>query len=428
MKNTLLLAVAMLLMDFPFRILAQGYSVWGGLYVPPDLTNAIDVSVFSEQGTTAAVTSTGQVRVFFDELDGGAIIPGITNAVAIDDGFVRKADGTYCSIPGGLPVPELNDAVDVSAGIFYTCSIRSDGTIGPEGFRWRLPQNALEITNAIQVAVGKEDVYVLTSGGTVMRIRPNGLSGVWVPGITNAISIDSGMLDAVAAVLEDGRAFYNGTVLSLSNVVQVEVAGHSFYALKANGQVATTTSTLDLPFAVKIAGHWAGHLRALVIPNVAAVPPTVPGPPTPPSRTASVGSTVLFNIVALGVGSFQYQWYHGSTALAGQTNRFLLLSNVQPSDSGTYWVEVSNQAGTTPSASAYLNVGSSLEAQIVPRLTMLGVIGANYRVEAIDAIGPTNAWKLLDTITITNNPQFYYDDQAIGRPQQFYRLVLTNSP
>lgn len=39
---------------------------------------------------------------------------------------------------------------------------------------------------------------------------------------------------------------------------------------------------------------------------------------------------------------------------------------------------------------------------------------------------PENHWNALITVAITNQPQFYIDNSAIGQPQRFYRLVQVN--
>jgi hypothetical protein len=62
---------------------------------------------------------------------------------------------------------------------------------------------------------------------------------------------------------------------------------------------------------------------------------------------------------------------------------------------------------------------------MVPAISLFGLPGANYRLEYVTASVPTNAWTLLALITITNNPQLYFDVSAIGQPARFYRLVET---
>jgi hypothetical protein len=44
-------------------------------------------------------------------------------------------------------------------------------------------------------------------------------------------------------------------------------------------------------------------------------------------------------------------------------------------------------------------------------------------LDCINAIGPTDAWVTLDTVTLTNTSQLYFDTSSIGQPARRYRIV-----
>jgi hypothetical protein len=44
-------------------------------------------------------------------------------------------------------------------------------------------------------------------------------------------------------------------------------------------------------------------------------------------------------------------------------------------------------------------------------------------IDYINAIGPTDAWVTLDTVTLTNTTQLYFDVTAFGQPVRLYRLM-----
>jgi len=44
-------------------------------------------------------------------------------------------------------------------------------------------------------------------------------------------------------------------------------------------------------------------------------------------------------------------------------------------------------------------------------------------VDYINQFGPTDAWVTLDTVTLSNTPQLYFDVAAPGQPPRLYRLV-----
>lgn len=65
----------------------------------------------------------------------------------------------------------------------------------------------------------------------------------------------------------------------------------------------------------------------------------------------------------------------------------------------------------------------TLELHFVPAITLAGKIADSLRVDYINQIGLTDAWVTLNTVTLTNTTQLYFDVSAIGQPQRLYRLV-----
>jgi uncharacterized repeat protein (TIGR03803 family) len=65
----------------------------------------------------------------------------------------------------------------------------------------------------------------------------------------------------------------------------------------------------------------------------------------------------------------------------------------------------------------------SLDLHLVPAITLTGIIGHSVRLDYINQYGPIDAWVTLDTVTLTNVSQLYFDVSALGQPQRLYRLV-----
>jgi hypothetical protein len=65
----------------------------------------------------------------------------------------------------------------------------------------------------------------------------------------------------------------------------------------------------------------------------------------------------------------------------------------------------------------------TLSLYMVPAITLTGPVGSSVRVDYINQFGPTDAWAALDTVTLTNTSQLYFDVSAPGQPQRLYRLV-----
>ena len=60
---------------------------------------------------------------------------------------------------------------------------------------------------------------------------------------------------------------------------------------------------------------------------------------------------------------------------------------------------------------------------MVPAITLTGNIGDKLRLDCINQIGPTDAWLTLDTVTLTNTSQLYFDASSIGQPPRLYRIT-----
>ena len=60
---------------------------------------------------------------------------------------------------------------------------------------------------------------------------------------------------------------------------------------------------------------------------------------------------------------------------------------------------------------------------MISALTLTGSPGEQIRVDGINQFGPTDAWFTLDTVTLTNTSQLYFDVSATGQPLRLYRLI-----
>lgn len=76
----------------------------------------------------------------------------------------------------------------------------------------------------------------------------------------------------------------------------------------------------------------------------------------PQSITISQGNTATFSVTATGNPAPTYQWRKGSTNISGATAATYSITNVQPSNAGTYSVVVTNSAGSVTSNNATLTV------------------------------------------------------------------------
>jgi hypothetical protein len=77
----------------------------------------------------------------------------------------------------------------------------------------------------------------------------------------------------------------------------------------------------------------------------------------PTNQTVSAGSIATFSVAATGSPTLHYQWFGpGTSLISGAINSTLTLSNVQPSNAGSYFVLVTNLFGFAQSSNAVLTV------------------------------------------------------------------------
>jgi hypothetical protein len=81
----------------------------------------------------------------------------------------------------------------------------------------------------------------------------------------------------------------------------------------------------------------------------------------PQSVTTNVGATVTFTGGASGTAPLSLQWQLNGTNISGATNASLVLTNVQPTDVGSYALIVANAFGTNTSTPVGLTLISALQ-------------------------------------------------------------------
>jgi hypothetical protein len=75
--------------------------------------------------------------------------------------------------------------------------------------------------------------------------------------------------------------------------------------------------------------------------------------------SASLGANLILSNSASSSGFLQYQWRFNSIDLPGQTNRAVILLNIQPTNAGDYTVVVTDDSGSVTSRVATLDIDST---------------------------------------------------------------------
>lgn len=149
------------------------------------------------------------------------------------------------------------------------------------------------------------------------------------------------------------------------------------------GDNAVFTASRDKVYYIAVDGV-SGSRGTVHLNYGLNIPPTINQQPL--SQTVPLGATATFNVFASGVPAPSYQWQFDGVNLDGATNNSLTLTNVQPSQAGTYRVLVSNTAATVTSADAILTVVEPPSITTQP-LSQVVVAGANVALSM--AVGGT---------------------------------------
>ena len=105
------------------------------------------------------------------------------------------------------------------------------------------------------------------------------------------------------------------------------------------------------------AGDTVGPTQiGFVITNTASSVPIITTQPA--SQSINAGANAALTVVATGSPAPTFQWRKNGTLIAGATSASLPLSNIQPTDAGSYTVVVSNLAGIVVSNPATVTVTS----------------------------------------------------------------------
>jgi hypothetical protein len=120
-----------------------------------------------------------------------------------------------------------------------------------------------------------------------------------------------------------------------------------------NGAWSGNIAVLQLITNVALsANDGNGHLGLSNPFNVVALPPVITNQPA--GQKVAIGCAAVFSVVAGGTPPLNYQWWEAGSALNGQTNTSLVLSDVQIPQFTNYFVTVSDAAGSVTSSIAML--------------------------------------------------------------------------
>lgn len=159
------------------------------------------------------------------------------------------------------------------------------------------------------------------------------------------------------------------------------------------------------------------EIQAMVAHGIPAPPvivgPSVSAPTTNYAGTVYQGDTISMSVSASGTAPLSYQWYVGTNKISGANNptaltNTLVLANVQPNQSGSYSVVITNAAHS----------GNIVTSSVVP-LTVVPYVpatsGTALQVEFNWAAGPV-VQPGFSSMTLSQNPASFGGPQITLSP------------
>jgi alpha-tubulin suppressor-like RCC1 family protein len=145
---------------------------------------------------------------------------------------------------------------------------------------------------------------------------------------------------------------FNGSTYTSSAAVAgatAFVSGQNYLTISG-----TTTASGTLPFSYTYAVGEA-DINGLQL-SVANIAPAIAAQPA--SQTLAVGGMVNLNVTPAGTAPFFYQWFKNGGVVLGATNSALTYSNAGVTNSGVYYVVITNSVGLCISQPAAVTVGT----------------------------------------------------------------------
>ena len=286
----------------------------------------------------------------------------------------------------------------VNTGSSVTFSVTATGT-EPLSYQWYKNSSAISgatkssyTINSVTTGdagsyyvVVSNDLGTATSSTATLTVNvPVTLSSITING-SSSVNVGSTATYTCTATYSNGTTKTVTPTWSVSPTTYASITSAGVLTGKAVG-TATVKATYEGKTATKNV-------------TVNAVKPTITTQPK--SQTVNEGSSVTFSVVATGTAPLSYQWYKGSSKISGATGSSYTISSAKSSDAGSYYVVVSNTAGSVTSTTVTLTV------------ILKPVITVQPRSLTVDEDDPAT-FSVTATGTAPLSYQWYKDGRAIS--------------
>jgi pectin methylesterase-like acyl-CoA thioesterase len=278
-----------------------------------------------------------------------------------------------------------------SPGSTVNLAINNTGNT-PLAYQWFYENNST--TNSLVDGPGESGSSTLTgslSGSLAINNAQTGDTGGYFVIVTNIYGAATSIVAQVAISVNPIAPIVSGPnnqtiIAGQTATINASASGNPYPALKwqfggadlsdgpgPNGEIYAGTQTTSLSItnvqypgdqgtysfvATNIAGAVTNNMTLTVI-----VTPAITAQPV--SAVVTNTQAASFTVAASGVPAPAYQWYFNGSPIslaanASANSSTLSFAHASPTNIGTYYVQVSNAAGTTNSASVTLTVNSTM--------------------------------------------------------------------
>lgn len=264
-----------------------------------------------------------------------------------------------------------------TAGLaFVVTNYLSDGAVyylnGVEARRVRLPTGVVNYNSAASGTnspVGAPDVFGISGGPLQVGDNVLEVETHQAPGSGDDMVFGCSLTAAAQypATIGDATLPADQTVTAGQPVTfSADVFGSSLnYQWSKDGLpiAGATNPTFTIPlvltndagfYALTVANSFATNTTRAALLTVVSTPVVINTQPS--DQYVVQGRPVTLSVAASGSAIVSYQWYQNANAISGATNTTYPILASDPTNSGSYYVNISNPAGSTNSRVAALTV------------------------------------------------------------------------